>query len=145
MPDLTDEAMQWEDLRAQRRHWRWLNDNAELARRRQVRNPKPNVKAFLNSPSVAAQRLGVTVEQLFGFVHDGELRYVNVGRGSKRQRYAFTDDDINELIEQRKTREVACPSTSPKSRRHISGTTSKSVVVGFTARRAQQLAAKRKK
>ena len=107
------------------------------------RSRKPTLGGLL-PPSQAADRLNVTVEQLFAFVRDGELRYVNVGRGSKRPRYAFTDADIQELIDKRKTREVPCPCTSPKSPRRISGTTSRSLVVGFTARRAQQLAAKRK-
>ena len=50
----------------------------------------------------AAARLGITIEQLSAFVHDGELRYVNVGRGTKRPRYRFTEADINEFIDNRK-------------------------------------------
>ena len=58
----------------------------------------------LRTPAEAAQRLNVTPEQVIGFAHDGELHYVNVGRGSKRPRYRFTDADIDELIEKRKQR-----------------------------------------
>ena len=32
----------------------------------------------------AAQHLSATGEQVMGFVQDGELRYINVGRGKKR-------------------------------------------------------------
>jgi hypothetical protein len=106
---------------------------------------KPSPDALLLSPPEAADRLGVTVEQLTGFVSDGDLPYVNVGRGKKRPRYKFKPSDIDALIEARQTREVPCPSTNPKNRPRTSGTTSKSVVVGFTALRAAQLAARRKK
>lgn len=94
----------------------------------------------------AAERLGITVEQLSAFIRDGELRYVNVGRGAKRPRYRFTEADINELIEKRKEQGgIQCPSTKAKSPRRISGSTSGSVAVGFMARRAAQIAAKRKR
>ena len=39
--------------------------------------------AALLLPAEAARRLGITVDQLFAFVRDGELRYVNMGRGHK--------------------------------------------------------------
>jgi hypothetical protein len=37
----------------------------------------------------AAAYLNITPEQLLLFVGDGELRFVNVGRGKKRPRYRF--------------------------------------------------------
>jgi hypothetical protein len=109
------------------------------------RKPRKTTPDGLNLPPQAASKLNVTVEQLMAFVRDGELRYINIGRGSKRPRYAFTDTDIVELIEKRQTREVQCLSTGPRNPRRISDTTSKSVVSGFTARRAAQIAAKPKK
>ena len=39
-----------------------------------------NAGTLLHPPPVAAEKLGVTIEQLLGFVRDGELRYVNIGR-----------------------------------------------------------------
>jgi hypothetical protein len=119
-----------------------VNEPARSVRAGTKREPTPD---GLLLPPQAADKLNVTIEQLMGFVLDGELRYVNTGRGKKRPRYAFTDVDINELIERRQTREVPCPSTSQKSPRRFSGSTSKSVVVGFTAQRAARLAAKRNK
>jgi excisionase family DNA binding protein len=99
----------------------------------------------LRTPAEAAQRLNVTPEQVIGFAHDGELHYVNVGRGLKRPRYRFTDADIDELIEKRKQRGAICRSTERRSRAHTSGTTSSSVVEGFAARRERQISAKRKR
>ena len=100
-----------------------------------ARKPTPD---GLLLPPQAADKLNVTIEQLMGFVRDGELRYVNLGRGSKRPRYAFTDTDINDLIEKRQTREAPCPSTGRQIRRS-GNPTSGSKVIGFTARRNAQL------
>jgi excisionase family DNA binding protein len=45
----------------------------------------------LRSPKTAADRLGVSVKTLKGYVSDGELRYISVGRGRKKVRRKFTD------------------------------------------------------
>ena len=45
----------------------------------------------LMSPKIAAKKLGVSVKTLLGHAHDGSIRYVNVGRGERRQRYAFAE------------------------------------------------------
>ena len=118
-----------------------LIDHWDVPTRKRRKRPADG----LLMPREAAERLGITVEQLSAFVHDGELHYVNVGRGSKRPRYRFTEADINELIEKRKELGKKCQSTDPKSPRRTSGSTSKSLVVGFTARRAAQIAAKLKR
>jgi hypothetical protein len=101
--------------------------------------------AMLLLPAEAARRLRITPNQLFAFVRDGELHYINMGRGQKRPRYRFSEGDINGLIEKRKELEAPCPSTNRKNRHLTGGTTSKSVVNGFMARRAAQIAAKPKK
>jgi hypothetical protein len=44
-----------------------------------------------------AALLRVSVDQVLGFVLDGELRYVNVGRGYKRLRRIRQDDDEHKL------------------------------------------------
>ena len=72
----------------------------------------------LRTPKEAAERLQTSVEQLTGFVRDGELKYVNLGRGKKRPRRMFTDEDLDEFIERRKRREVSellCRSTNQQS------------------------------
>ena len=38
-----------------------------------------------------AQRLGMTEEQLTAFVQNGEIAYINVGRGKKRPRRRYTE------------------------------------------------------
>lgn len=92
------------------------------------------MSAQLRSPQSAAERLGVSVKTLNGYVRDGELRYINVGRGSKKQRRKFTDEDLDDLIERRTRRDVPCQSTSTKTARSIISTSS-TKVFAFTALR----------
>jgi hypothetical protein len=94
---------------------------------------------LLNS-NETARRLRITEEQLGALVHDGEISYINVGRGKKRPRRRFTEEDIAEFLERRRRRE-ACQSISLKSRR-TGTTTSGTVVIGFTAQRAARHARK---
>ena len=91
----------------------------------------------------AAAYLGITDDQVAAFVQDGELSYINVGRGKKRARYRFTIPDLQAFIEHRRRREVFCQSTSPKSRRTTTST-ARSEVIGFMAARAAQLGKKPK-
>ena len=53
--------------------------------------------ALLTHPETA-QRLGITEEQLTAFVQDGEIAYINVGRGKKRPRRRYTEQDISEFF-----------------------------------------------
>jgi excisionase family DNA binding protein len=110
-------------------------------RRRQQRA----VIAGLRTAVEAAEWLGITPEQVSAFVRDGELRYINMGRGAKRPRYRFAEADLNELIEKRKEQGVQCLFSNRASPRHTGGTTSSSLVVGFTALREAQIAAKLKR
>jgi excisionase family DNA binding protein len=94
----------------------------------------------------AADRLSITPRLLLEHVKSGQIRYVLTGRGTKRPRRRFAEADLAEFIANRTRRDVppvpkggSCPSTS----RRDDGATSmisSSVVVGFTARRAQRLA-----
>ena len=65
----------------------------------------------------AAAYLDITDDQVAAFVQDGELSYINMGRGKKRARYRFTIPDLQAFIEHRRRREVFCRSTKPNSRR----------------------------
>jgi hypothetical protein len=88
----------------------------------------------------AAGDLNITVEQLLQHVKDGALRYINVGRGRKRPRYRFEPSDLDAFKAARTTLEQQpCPSSSRRSPHPISGSVSKSNVVGFSARRAARL------
>lgn len=86
----------------------------------------------LLSAKEAAERLQITKDQLAALVQDGELAYINVGRGKKRPRRRYTDQDIDELVDRRRRREV-CLSGNPKAHRSTA-TTSGSAVIGFMAR-----------
>lgn len=91
----------------------------------------------------AAARLNITTEQLLAHVGDGAIRYINIGRGTKRPRYRFDPADLDAFKESRSTLEQpTCPSLSPKRASRITGIASKSNVVGFTALRAARLAKK---
>ena len=88
----------------------------------------------LRSPKETAAILGVSTKTVDGYVRDGELRYINVGRGTKKQRRMFTDEDIDDFIQGRGKRDVPCQSTSTKTARSITST-SGSRVLAFTALR----------
>ena len=88
----------------------------------------------LRSLKDTARVLGVSVKTLSGFVRDGEIRYIDVGRGKKKIRRMFTDQDIDQFQESRARREVPCQSTSTKTARTTTSISS-SKVVGFTALR----------
>ena len=91
----------------------------------------------------AAAYLNVTDDQVSAFVADGTLDYINVGRGTKRPRYRFTKQDLDAFIDRRRQKEVECRSTKNRTPRSITST-SNTKVIGFTARRAAQLAGKPK-
>jgi len=99
----------------------------------------------LRTPAEAAARLQISMKQLGSFVRSGELRYVNVGRGSKKPRIRFTDADLTEFITARTQRNnPPCRSTSRRTHRTTS-LTSNSEVIGFQARRNARAAEKPKR
>src|SRR5262249_40541801 len=101
----------------------------------------------LMSPRDAAARLLISVKTLIGHVHDGSIRYVNVGRSDRRPRYAFSDSDLSEFEANRSRRNVGagatqqCQSTGRRAARSTSSTFS-GEVVAFTALRSKRAAAK---
>jgi len=97
----------------------------------------------LRTPRSAANWLGVSVKTLRGLVQDGELRYVNVGRGKKNIRRMFADEDLQDFKKRRTTMDAPCQSIGTKTR-HSTITTSSSAAIGFTARRALKTSEKRK-
>ena len=108
-----------------------------------VRSSIPN--DGLRTPTEAAARLQISAKQLRAFVRSGELRYVNVGRGSKKPRIRFTDADLTEFIAARTRRNnPPCPSTSRRTHR-TTNMTSSGEVIGFTARRNARAAEKPKR
>ena len=82
-----------------------------------------------------AEMLGISTRTLVAHINAGDIRYVLLGKRTRK----FTQADIDAFIEARRQ----CPSIAPKIRR--TGTlTSLSTVGGFMAARAQRLAARRK-
>ncbi|WP_370191874.1 helix-turn-helix domain-containing protein [Bradyrhizobium elkanii] len=95
------------------------------------------------SPKDAARALGVSVKTLLGFVRDGEIKYIHLGRGRKKIRRGFDFQDLQEFKQRRTRRDVPCQSISPRTARSISSI-SGSEVVGFTARRELRMSEKRR-
>lgn len=143
------------DARLDRIQARWAADNArwEAEYRKHDADltdedeaqptPKAAAPPKLLSVNEAAQHLTVTADQVKAFAKDGELRYIDLGRGKHRPRMRFTIADLDEFIERRQRRDVPCQSTG-KATRRISTSISKPVVIGFTALRAAHLAKKPK-
>ena len=98
----------------------------------------------LLTPRQAAARLNCSQKTLTSHVKDGNLRYVNIGLGSKKPRRMFTDADISDFITRRTQRDAPCQFSNLKARR---STTSifKSSGRGFMALRAAKADAKRKR
>ncbi|MCP4284081.1 MAG: helix-turn-helix domain-containing protein [Gammaproteobacteria bacterium] len=96
------------------------------------------------TPAKAAEALGISVKTLTGHVKDGELRYVNVGRGSKKPRRMFDIGDLTDFKERRTRREMPCRSISRRAR-PSTNTTSKCEVVAFTALQNAGAVEKRKR
>lgn len=114
---------------------------AQRARTKASVPPDPNTLLTLDQ---AATRLNTTANQVKRFIEDGELRFVNVGRGPKRPRYRITNGDLDALVESRTKQEHPCRSIDRKSLHRNIGLTSRPVVVGFMARHAALLSARPK-
>jgi excisionase family DNA binding protein len=64
-----------------------------------IQEAAPNAKLF--DLKQAARKLGISEDQLRGFVKAGELRFINLGLGKKRPRMRFTQTDLDDFIERR--------------------------------------------
>jgi hypothetical protein len=107
--------------------------------------PPPPPDGLLTSAE-AAHKLRCSIKTLRAHVAAGDVRYVIIGKGTKRPRIRFAPADLDEFITNQTRKDVACPPTSPKTAaRRISTTTSKCEVIGFTARRNARRGAKPKK
>ena len=100
--------------------------------------------APLLTAAEAALDLECDEEQLIAFIRDGELHYVNLGRGSKRPRYRL-QKKMSPRSSSNAKREGANVGLIERRSRHTCSTTSKSVVGGFMARRAAQISGKPKR
>ncbi|WP_371748354.1 helix-turn-helix domain-containing protein [Bradyrhizobium sp. CCBAU 53338] len=94
-------------------------------------------------PKDAARYLGVSVKTLLAFVRDGELKYIHLGRGRKKIRRGFDLQDIEEFKQSRTRRDMPCQFTGTTSAASTIST-SRSKVIGFTARRELRMSEKRR-
>ena len=110
--------------------------------RRQVAPPPGG----LRTPAEVARALGCSVKTVNAHVAAGDLRYVIIGKGTKRPRKMFTDADLNEFVANQTRKDVPCPSTRTETAARRTGTsTSKSKVIGFMEARSKRRDAKPKR
>src|SRR5215470_708677 len=108
-------------------------------------NPPPPPDGLLTSAE-AARKLRCSIKTLNAHVAAGDLRYVIIGKGTKRPRRMYVAADLDAFIANQTRKDVPCPPTGPTTAaRRISTTTSKCEVIGFTARRNARRAVKPKK
>jgi hypothetical protein len=90
-----------------------------------------------------ADRLRMTTDQVMGFVDDGLLLFINVGRGKLRPQYRFAPADIDQFEETRRTRRepMSCLSSRSRVRKTIV-TMAGSKVIGLEELRRQRTDAK---
>lgn len=93
----------------------------------------------------AAARLTSTTDQVMGLVADGELKFINVGRGKLKPRYRFDEADIDDFIHQQRTRQEPSCRFSKSKVRKITVTTVGSKVIGLEELRRQRTDAKPRK
>ncbi|MCV0379031.1 MAG: helix-turn-helix domain-containing protein [Nitratireductor sp.] len=94
----------------------------------------------LMTPAEAAAQLGISSRQLRDLTTDGEIPFVNIGRGERATR-RYDPIDIAAFIMARK--KTACPSISAPAHRSTA-TTSAVVGIDFQARRTARRNAKLK-
>lgn len=56
------------------------------------------------TPQQAADRLGVGVETMLGWIHSKQLKAVNVGKGRQRGRYRIQPEDLERFMQFRATK-----------------------------------------
>ncbi|TIS37560.1 MAG: helix-turn-helix domain-containing protein [Mesorhizobium sp.] len=99
----------------------------------------------LLTPEEACAELGIGEDTLRAMRKAGEIPYINVGQGKKRETPRYELDDLNAWKAKRK-KVVKCPSLEgPTPRMASTPTTSNYRVVDFQARRAARQSEKRNK
>src|SRR5262245_46179825 len=66
--------------------------------KRRQRKPRPPVPDGLKTAAQAAAKLNCSSKTLKAHIDHGDLKYVAIGRGSKRPRRYFTDADLDRFI-----------------------------------------------
>jgi hypothetical protein len=108
------------------------------------RKPREVAPGGLLTAAQAAARLACSIKTLNAHVAAGELRYVIIGKGTKRPRKFFNAADLDQFIANQTRKDSPCPSTASRAR-HSGTTTSSGTVIDFTAPRKPPTDDKRKK
>ncbi len=110
----------------------FLNPAQRPTRTQAAHRVRCSIPNGLRTPQEVATRLGMSVKQVKTLaLKDGELRFINIGRGTKNVRMMFTDADVEEFIKRRQKRNTP-QQQSPTQK----GTSHRAAeVIGFTARR----------
>jgi len=110
-----------------------------------ARKPRQSPPDGLKTAAQAAAKFGCSIKTLNGHVAAGDLRYVIIGKGTKRPHKMFTDADLNDFIaNQTRTGSPACRSIASRVRR--SGTSNfESEVIAFTGQPRPRPGAKPKR
>jgi hypothetical protein len=108
------------------------------------RKPKPvRTPDDLLTKHEAAARLRCSEKTIDAHAASGALRYVLIGRGSKRKRKMFAPADLAAFIEAQTQKDLPCPSSVTRVR-GSTGSISGSQVIAFSARPKPRPGGKRK-
>jgi len=122
----------------------WLPQLPDGERRQKAKPPVPPPPDGLRTPDEAARKLGCSVKTVNAHVAAGDLRYVSIGKGTKRTRKMFADTDLNEFITNQTRKDLPCLSDATRARRS-GNTASKSEIVSFSEVQKKRRGAKPKK
>jgi hypothetical protein len=119
-------------------------DSSKDARQRQRKPRAAAPGGLLLTGAQAAARLNCSIKTLNAHVDARDIRYVIIGKGTKRPRRYFNIADLDAFIAAQTREALPCPSTASRARR--SGTSiSGGEVIDFTAPRKPPTDDKRKK
>jgi hypothetical protein len=113
--------------------------------KRRQRKPRQSSPDGLKTAAQAATKLNCSIKTLNAHVAAGDLRYVIIGKGTKRPHRMYAAADLDEFIANQ-TRKVtpACPSTAGRAR-HTGTSISGAEVIDFRLPRKQPTNGKQKK
>ncbi|POR42371.1 helix-turn-helix domain-containing protein [Methylobacterium sp. V23] len=118
-------------------------ERADLCPNKLISSPGGDVSFHFDRAFTLAEvseRLGISLRQVQAHIDDGNLVAVNVGRGRDRRDLRILDEDLEGFARRRKTGVSTAAFVPPKAAPHRKADPEP---VGYAARRAARLAAKR--
>jgi len=123
----------------------FVNVARSLFPRRRKRKLKPRVDTDLFTAEEAAAYLRVTPKTVSGYVNDGKLRAINIGRGTKRPTYRFARADLDTFTKQQEARPCPPLMSSARTTRRSGTQSFGSEVIDIADRLRSGASAKRKR